>query len=75
MSDISSYLNQIKSAIYGEEVRGAIHDAIELCYDDATSAVLYNVVQNLTSAQKAQARANISACSYVEDTDGLIIAP
>ena len=75
MSDISSYLEQIKSAVYGEEVRGAIHDAIELCYDDATSAVLYNVVQSLTTEEKARARSNIGACSYVEDTDGLIIAP
>lgn len=32
---ITNYLNQIKNAIYGKEVRGAIHDAIKECYDDA----------------------------------------
>ena len=32
---ITNKLNQIKNAIYGKEVRGAIHDAIKECYDDA----------------------------------------
>lgn len=33
---ITNKLNQIKNAIYGKEVRGAIHDAIKQAYDDAT---------------------------------------
>lgn len=33
---ITNKLNKIKNAIYGKEVRGAIHDAIKECYDDAT---------------------------------------
>lgn len=33
---ITNELNQIKNAIYGREVRGAIHDAIKECYDDAS---------------------------------------
>lgn len=36
MSAISDLLNQIKTAIYGREVRSSIHDAIEQCYADAT---------------------------------------
>ena len=28
MADISSYLQKILDAIYGEEVRGSIHDAL-----------------------------------------------
>lgn len=28
MADISSFLKKILSAIYGEEVRGSIHDAL-----------------------------------------------
>ena len=36
MANITNKLNQIKNAIYGKEVRGAIHDAIKECYDDAT---------------------------------------
>lgn len=34
---ITNELNQIKNAIYGKEVRGAIHDAIKTCYDDAST--------------------------------------
>ena len=33
---ITNYLNKIKTAIYGKDVRGAIHDAIKECYDDAS---------------------------------------
>ena len=33
MADISSYLAAIMSAVYGEDVRGSIHDAIELIND------------------------------------------
>ena len=36
MSDISTILQNILSAIYGKDVRQAIHDGIELCYTDAT---------------------------------------
>ena len=34
MSAIDNYLQEIKTAVYGEEVRDAIHDAIEQCHDD-----------------------------------------
>lgn len=34
MSNINKILEKIQSAIYGEEVRGAIVDAIKQCYDD-----------------------------------------
>lgn len=33
---IQNYLNQIKNAIFGREVRQSIHDAIKQCYDDAS---------------------------------------
>ena len=36
MANIYELLEQINSAIYGEDVRGSIHDAIEQCYEDAT---------------------------------------
>jgi len=35
MTLINDLLKKIKEAIYGEEVRGSIHDAIEQCYKDA----------------------------------------
>ena len=34
MSTIQDYLNKIKTAIYGKDVRQAIHDAIFKCYED-----------------------------------------
>lgn len=40
MSAISQDLAKIQSAIYGEEVRGAIHDAIEQCYSDVSNPTL-----------------------------------
>jgi len=36
MANIYDLLEQINSAIYGKDVRGSIHDAIEQCYKDAT---------------------------------------
>lgn len=40
MSAISEDLAKIQSAIYGEEVRGAIHDAISQCYSDVSNPTL-----------------------------------
>lgn len=39
MADISKYLQDILSAVYGEEVRGSIHDAIEII-NEASEVVL-----------------------------------
>ena len=33
---ISNHLNKIKNAVFGKDVRRAIHDAIKQCYDDAS---------------------------------------
>lgn len=38
MASIKKYLDAIKAAVYGEEVRGSIHDAIKAIYDIATGA-------------------------------------
>lgn len=34
MADITEYLEQIENAVYGKDVRQAIHDGIEQCYED-----------------------------------------
>lgn len=39
MANIDTLLKVIIEAKYGEEVRGAIHDAIKLANDDANEAV------------------------------------
>lgn len=53
MSKISEYLQLIKTAIYGREVRDAIHDSIEQCYTDVTNAK--------TLADTATSNANAAA--------------
>ena len=35
MANIQNYLNQIKTAVFGKDVRESIHNAIKQCYDDA----------------------------------------
>ena len=40
MSQIQTYLNKIKNAIYGKDVRQAIHDGIRQCYEDGKSGQL-----------------------------------
>ncbi len=37
MANIANLLNSIKTAIYGKEVRSAIHDSIEQCYSDTST--------------------------------------
>ena len=36
MANIQNELNNIKTALYGKDVRNSIHDAIKTCYDDAS---------------------------------------
>ena len=37
MANIQTYLNNIKTAVFGSEGRDSIHDAIQQCYDDASA--------------------------------------
>ena len=69
MSAIQTFLEKIKTAIYGEEVRGSIHDAIEQCYKDATGnpeSVAAVVEQN---DQMADLLENTPYTTAIEDTD------
>ena len=40
MAGIETYLEQIKNAIFGKDVRQAIHDAIEACYTDGKAGAV-----------------------------------
>ena len=53
MSLIDDLLRQIETATYGRDVRSAIHDSIEQCYDDVTTA--------RTNAEAATSAANTAA--------------
>lgn len=50
---IQDILQLIANAVYGREVRGAIHDGIEMCYDDVT--------ESKTVAEAAAETANTAA--------------
>lgn len=52
-SRIQTLLDEILDAVYGEEVRGAIHDSIEECYSDVSTAK--------TAADSAVSSANSAA--------------
>jgi len=51
MADISQYLQAIMQAVYGEEVRGSIHDAIEIIND--VSEVILTTGTAVTSASSS----------------------
>lgn len=53
MSDIDVYLAKIKSAIYGEEVRGAIHDSIQAMNTELgnTNTVVANLSKDCTASE------------------------
>lgn len=40
MADIQTYLDQIKNAQYGKDVRQSIHDGIKQCYDDGKAGAI-----------------------------------
>ena len=42
MASINKLLNTIKNAVYGIDIRKAIHDAILQCYIDATQSIDVN---------------------------------
>ncbi|MBQ1293159.1 MAG: hypothetical protein IIY21_03930 [Clostridiales bacterium] len=51
MANISTYLAAIMSAVYGEDVRGSIHDAIEIIND--VSEVVFSTGTAVTSASSS----------------------
>lgn len=74
MSNIDTYLAKIMSAVYGEEVRGSIHDAIEECYTDTTTGKT-TADTAAVAADAAATRANTAAAEAEEiadDMDGLV---
>ena len=59
MADISSFLKKILSAIYGEEVRGSIHDALAAMNTESSSAMEFAS----TAKDSAQTNASLLADS------------
>lgn len=65
-SQIKIWLDKIKTAVYGIEVRDAIHDSIAECYENVTSAktLADDAVSNANAAAaSAQAKADLADTS------------
>lgn len=54
MADISSFLKKIKEAIYGEEVRGSIHDALAAMNEESSSAMEFAATAKDSAAASAE---------------------
>ena len=67
MSAISGFINAIRNAVYGEQVRGAIADAITQCYDDVSNP-------SLNTAAFATAIANAYADGFLDIQEKSTIA-
>lgn len=50
MANITEYLNRIKSAVLGKDVRDSIHDAIEAINDEVEEAPVVDIVQTTGSS-------------------------
>lgn len=65
MADISSYLKQILKAIYGEEVRGSIHDALAAMNEEAVEAM------DIAARSQESALASANAAKESENNSAL----
>lgn len=69
MADISSFLKKIMEAIYGEEVRGSIHDALAAMDEESSSAMEFAATAKdsaAASAEKAKGEADTAAKKAAE---------
>ena len=69
MADVDKYLAQILSAIYGEEVRGSIHDAIQAMNTEATEAYETAVTAKDSAAASAAAAKTSEDNAKVSETN------
>lgn len=65
MANIGSLLQKILDAVYGEEVRGSIHDAISAMNDESSRAIQYASTAK-DSAQASAANAQRSAATATQ---------
>ena len=61
MSNIQELLNLIRTAIYGRDVRQAIHDAIRTCYDDGKAGAIDLQARELAALNATQLRGEMTA--------------
>ena len=72
MANISTYLQKILSAIYGEEVRGSIHDALSAMNVESSSAMEYaKTAKDSAAASASTASIKATAILYRNNDSAL----
>ena len=69
MANVSTYLAKILSAVYGEEVRGAIHDAIDAMNTESSSAMSYAKTAQDSATESASAASQSASAAKTSETN------
>lgn len=69
MANVSTYLAKILSAVYGEEVRGAIHDAIEAMNTESSNAMSYAKTAKDSATVSASAASQSASAAKTSETN------
>ncbi len=72
MADVNTYLAQILSATYGEEVRSAIHDSINAMNIESSSAMEYAVTAQDSAAASATSAQGSATTALGAKADALL---
>lgn len=75
MAGIQDYLNQIKNAIYGKDVRQAIHDGIQQCYYDGKAGSTDLEARHNLDSVKARVMSAESNIEVLDARVDQIVAP
>ena len=59
MASIDTYLAKIREAVYGEEVRGSIHDAIQAINNEVVNSDMVHLRNSLASVYSTSASYNV----------------
>ncbi|MGI6180388.1 hypothetical protein, partial [Butyricicoccus intestinisimiae] len=74
MADVNTYLAQILSATYGEEVRSAIHDSINAMNIESSNAMEYARTAQDSAAASATAAGESATTALGAKADALLAA-
>lgn len=74
MGNIVEYLTKIKTAIYGKDVRGAMHDAIKQVYDDAATGGDANMEVTFARGTENTLNDRLTKMDEVDQTNTALLA-
>ena len=71
MANIDTYLAKIREAVYGEEVRGSIHDAIQAINNEVVNSDMVHLRNSLASVYSTSASYNVGDYAFYPE-DGVL---